>query len=464
MKRIKQIISLLPILCVSIFLSSCHNPENDLRQKIEESDTITKADIKVLDELFYQFNPLEYPNIDYNDCSNIEFIQRKIDYIKKVKPKLSKIFYQDFINDCNKIEPDFINIFLETSASMKGYYACPVFTGASSIRIPDYGEKGKINCYLYSNTLSTKMDYDLFSEKLSKNQIQTGLDSKFDKMFDKIIGLTPKNSLSFFITDAVIAAGNKEIRTETPEGLLRIYQNMLDNIRDNIRDAKKKNPDFAVSVYRFKGNFNGIYYDSNDKPQKLINKQRPFFIFVLGDKRITDDFRKKVNAGNELPKFKPSEQIHFNGDSNPFFDFTSDQIGTADDKVQEGVIKEGDPVQLTVILRNFPEYILNKEYIKNNCHVTNAYGEKLNMTEVRDRNFTLTLESQNLSGENAVTVKIDMTQLPEWCSEISTKDDKKTDTDTLLIGKTFYIEELIKSIRAGITGQATIENTYKFTK
>lgn len=460
----KQIILLVQIFCIGILVISCHNPEGDLKQKIEELETITNTDVKVLDELFYQFNPLEYPSVDYNDCNNIEFVLRKINYIRKIKPNLSKNFYQNFIDSCNNIEPDGVNIFLETSASMKGYYTCPVFTGVSSIRIPDYGGKDKINCYLYSNTLSERMDYDVFSEKLSKNQIETGSSSKFDKMFERIVELTPQNTISFFITDAIIAAENREIRTETPEGLLRIYQNMLDNIRDNIRDTKKKNQDFVVSVYRFYGNFNGTYYDSNDKPHKLTNKQRPFFVFALGDKRIVNDFMKKVNAGNELSKFQPKQQIHFNGSNNPSFEFVSDQIGTEDSKVQEGVINDGDPVILTVMLRNFPEYVLNKEYISNFGSTTNAFGAKLEMTEIRDRNFSLKFENQNLSTENAVNVKLDMTHLPEWCADISSKDDKMMGTDTLLIDKTFYIEDLMHAIRAGVTGQATIENTYLFKK
>ena len=452
-----------------MLLNSCGN---SIDKKIEELSTISEDDIRTLDSLFHQFDPIQFPIIDNNDCRQVAIIERKINYIKDLKPSITKIYYQELVDNCNKIDPDVINIFLETSASMRGYYACPVFTGASSIRIPDYGGQEKINCYLYDNNLSNRMSYATFSEQLSRNQIKTGESSMFNQMFKRIIELTPKNTLSFFITDAIIAAENSAIIDESSAGLMRIYQNILYNLQDTIREAKKNNPDFAISVYRFIGTFNGIYYDSNNGRHILTNVQRPFFVFVFGDKRITDDFKRKVNAGNELQNFKPTQQIHFNGGGAPSFNFTSNQIGTDDRKVQKGIINTGDPVLLRVALWNFPDYILNSEYLNDYCQVKNGFGLPLSKESVGDRNFNLRFPIADLSSTNKVTVTIDMTHLPEWCSEFSTRDDKSITTKVKnqpvvcaeCLSQTFYIEDFMQAIRAGTTSQATIEGVYEFTK
>jgi len=451
-----------------VWLISCSDKnEKRLQLKINQLKSIGVNDMNELDTLFYQFNAQRYP-LDA-DCRNQTVLLRKIDYIKTVSKNrtvpLTKIQYQAILDSCNAMSPDLVNIFLDTSASMNGYLNHTdnndFIKVVTSLNISGYGGRDNIDCYFYGNRLSEKKDYVSFSLALSRRGVATGSSSKLDDMYAEIISLSRQNTVSFFVTDAIIAGDDKELQRLTPQELNSYYQTSLENITYLIRTAKSKDKNFAISIYRFIGKFTGTYYKYNNKQSEFMQGQeRPFFVFVLGDRKIVNDFREKVKKKNEIPNFQPVQQIHFDGVADPAFKFESDQIGR-ENKMKDSAKKGKGAVTIKVTLSNFPNYVLDAAYLRNHCTAgITGYGTIV-PASIRNSNFTLEFPDNALQSQNEITVRMEMNHLPDWCSEFSTDND--TDIGACL-DQTFYLRQLTAAIRDGMISKNNVEGKYRFTK
>lgn len=64
-------------------------------------------------------------------------------------------------------------------------------------------------------------------------------------------------------------------------------------IKNHIVEKLAKNPNFSIVVMRLTSQFNGIYYNKFDDRQP-INNDRPFFMWLMGDKSFLNTILKKV--------------------------------------------------------------------------------------------------------------------------------------------------------------------------
>lgn len=64
-------------------------------------------------------------------------------------------------------------------------------------------------------------------------------------------------------------------------------------IKSHIVEKLAKNPNFAIVVMRLTSQFNGIYYNKFDDRQP-INNDRPFYMWLMGDRSYLNTILKKV--------------------------------------------------------------------------------------------------------------------------------------------------------------------------
>lgn len=195
-----------------------------------------------------------------------------------VKPKLEKI---DF--------------FLETSVSMKGYV---------NVNKPgDYPLKDVVsylitdldNRYDDITTIYTVSDSprkyvqtkEHFNDQLRRGNLLNGKSSKLQNIFGPIIDSLQSNAISILVSDCILDLGKSNTMIQGSSVTTKIYGHLI------------KKPDAAVAVFKYLSDFNGTYYydrkntgSYNHRTRPYYNtilKNRPFFIWVLGDKQLVEE-------------------------------------------------------------------------------------------------------------------------------------------------------------------------------
>lgn len=69
-------------------------------------------------------------------------------------------------------------------------------------------------------------------------------------------------------------------------------------IKNHIVEKLAKNPNFSIVVMRLTSQFNGIYYNKFDDRQP-INNDRPFFMWLMGDKSFLNTILKSGTKSNK---------------------------------------------------------------------------------------------------------------------------------------------------------------------
>lgn len=112
----------------------------------------------------------------------------------------------------------------------------------------------------------TPRDFKLSSGKKGTTDIA--------EVFKQVLSRTDENNLSIFISDCIFSPGNvKDPRAYLTNQQIEIKKAFADHIASHQRQA--------VMVYQMTSNFNGTYYDFNNKPRKLQG-ERPYYIWVIG--------------------------------------------------------------------------------------------------------------------------------------------------------------------------------------
>ncbi|MFS4469583.1 hypothetical protein [Maribacter sp. 2210JD10-5] len=188
-----------------------------------------------------------------------------------------------------------IDFFLETSVSMKGYV---------NVNKPGYYPLKDVVSYLITDmdnkyddvtTIYTVSDSprkylqtkEHFNDQLRKGNLLNGRSSKLQNIFGPIIDSLQSNSISILVSDCILDLGDDEAMTEGSSVTSKIYDHLI------------KKPDAAVALFKYLSDFNGTYYydrkntgsySHSARPYyNTILKNRPFYIWVLGDKQLVEE-------------------------------------------------------------------------------------------------------------------------------------------------------------------------------
>jgi hypothetical protein len=188
-----------------------------------------------------------------------------------------------------------VNVYIENSGSMDGYvkgvteFENAVYNYLSNIMIS--GVSDSLNLF-YINSIIIKYGSDIedFIQKLEPTTFkQRGGNrgtSDIANVLGTVLNETGKNQISILVTDGIFSPG----RGEDAEQYL---VNQQIGIKRRFAEYLGKNKNAAVIVYQLSSNFNGTYYNKVDAKIQ-INKQRPYYICVIGNQDILNDFNKHI--------------------------------------------------------------------------------------------------------------------------------------------------------------------------
>ena len=195
-----------------------------------------------------------------------------------------------------------VNVYIENSASMDGYvkgvteFEQSIYSYISDIKLADFCASLNLN-YINSNILRQPDDVSDFIEKLEPStfKIKGGNRSTTDisNLFQSIIAEQGKDDISILISDFVFSPGRKDAS--------QYLTNQQIGIKTHFVNRLKEDPDYSAILYRLVSKFDGKYYNKFDHPTQ-ISAERPFFIWLLGNKdqlqRLTKEIKKENMKGH----------------------------------------------------------------------------------------------------------------------------------------------------------------------
>lgn len=368
-----------------------------------------------------------------------------------------------------------IKLYLETSVSMKGYVN-PNVTGVYKLvdvlprLITDLGNKehGYDSLELYTITDEPRRFRGTnkeFSDHLRTGSIMAGKSSRLHNMFRQIIDSTnDTNNISIFISDCILDLGRSSNSIAEKSILTTEIYSFLSR-RNNIRSI----------VYQFNSDFKGEHYYNvrNQTPspyQGRILHKRPFYVWVLGNSENLKEFLEKKIINNydniytfglsniplqyKICNLKIAKHINAYFPKNNVDTFRINKI----------------PAVLTfgISLNNFPSYVTT-DYTKENIKIDKEY---LKITvDVKHRDSLDSYKKNNINRETELNsikslfykygldhiVILSFSTIPKesfklyilkkeqkWIKQCSLDDDVGL-TDSLLEGKTFSFQNLIRA-------------------
>ncbi len=376
--------------------------------------------------------------------------------------------------------PHQINIFLETSGSMKGYFAGQEFV-ALVTKLPTISEgitqnkNVKINLIADNIVPYTQSHFDFSNEVSSKGAaFCTGKSSEMSKLFKNVADNTSNDAISLFVSDCILSFGNQATNAVNVAALEA-------GIRSTFADIRQKG--FAVSVYAFESTFKGSYFTMNNTEDRQSYKdgsqRRPFYVWAVGKKDLLAAFRKQI-ANDQA--FQPLQSLHVGFDYkviNEYGVLAQMVQQRGDFKVEkykklydiDGVEERPLAFYVGINADNLPPYALKNLLNEKKIKITGqGVGGKVLKIETdlmpynpvpadiaAMKNYThfIKVQIDKMIPEKA-TLQI---QLPfeanEWYKACSTLDDTAPEKTK---GKTFAFANLVNGVQEAYQEQKSFEN------
>lgn len=363
-----------------------------------------------------------------------------------------------------------VKIFLETSASMGGYFNPNESTEFKSV-VTDLISKVNQNvkpvriAFIAESTVRYDKSVSEFNREIATTSIAAQKSSQLHKIIDQISSETGKGNVSILISDCILSFPDQDIK-KNPE-INRIQANLAlkDDIYNTFSKLKKKH--YGASVYGFTSGFFGTYYDYQNVKTRLRGESRPFYIWVIGDRDLLTQFNLALS---DISTFKPSKSLHFGSNERPVVEYQIiPQLGKkgkwskTPDGLEDIELVGKEPLQFFIglDLAQLPAYAQDINYLQKNIRI-NAAGSPLKFQFRKKESFDkskiksqpqlkqfhnsthiLMVEMNNLSmSEYQLNVSLPM-KYDTWYRDWSTMNDKTTDGRQ---HKTFAFQHLIDGV------------------
>lgn len=390
-------------------------------------------------------------------------------------------------------EPDTISrihIWFDNSASMNGYHR------------PTTADHDKGFLYTLSQVLTlTKnlevtlsashetLNGDTFKERLIEHklcfkgsaQIKTDIEEMI-KSFDAK-GKQKGNHVAVYVTDGIMSRDHAAV-AKTPDINKNERVLMKGEIEQLFQKARSKN--LAVSVYRFSDAFRGNYSYYDDSSEG-INRERPWFMIVIGKPGQLAAFKEKVGIWKNDPTnpCNLTNELHFI-DRKPMGGGLSLGEGITPVKKDSACINyQFDKRNLKNNFKDTLTLYIKDDFLRNaNLPVTAELPKqtkspyewmaKKMKVYVNDKEQTFNSPVEYLSTSrvfhfsipgdalNVRTTKIQISMPaypPCWWNDLSTDDDK---TERNFAQTTFNLKYLMQGIYDGMQGEG-LQNIYEWT-
>ncbi len=392
-----------------------------------------------------------------------------VQYLKEIYPEL---VFEEGIEKETAVKLSSINIFLENSASMKGYFPsggnvdftnpimCLFNLGNVSVNTAYIGQK------------VVEVDNETFQSQLANGKIANEPGSPLPEIFEIIIASTDVSQISCLITDGIMSGTNAEIKANR-----EFNYNNRPVLQQRVRKAVEKARDkgLCVLIYRMESPFNGTYYTYRNTPVKLKEAIRPYYIFIFGEKRALEAVSYKL--GNErafspthtqLTGIFPESVTNYKLKPEKGQEYVADKTSITYKSNPGKDAKFGVRADLS----GLPSYILDPEQLEKYATLTliysgstkeSDYPDLIESVEVADEKngiYQFNIEMpQALLQKLPVTVRLTLPMLRNpWYKSFSLDNDVEMNNENT---KTFALDYLMDGIINGMEPTASVEDFMK---
>ena len=366
-----------------------------------------------------------------------------------------------------------VNFFMETSASMAGYFNGPtefvkdIPNFLVDIEGRELGGKGPLKIYYVADSLTLyKKTTQDFIRDISTTRVANEKSSEMHKILEMIASKTDSSDISIFVSDCILSYPDNVIKTNPEINKQKAPGELKALVKDTFLKLKRQG--ISASLYGFSSAFFGNYYTYQNAKLKLNGEQRPYYLWVIGNKELVTKFNKQLSGINN---FKPVIDLNFGlfektiEDYQTFFTYEREGKWEVKDKGianLEASKKKPSSFAIAVDLAALPNSISAPDYltkhlktssenldfrIKNILLTKDLDKSKLKPREkeyLESNTHVIVIEVSDIYKDNA---KIDL-KLPlvydNTYKEMSTMDDRNPDS---IPGKTFAFEHLIDGVR-----------------
>lgn len=390
----------------------------------------------------------------------------------------------------NQPEIKKIKVYIENTLSMYGYLPFQGRNGVTTEFRKTINEilrtskttysKENVDLFLINNITSTSINIDdnlnKINEKTLRNKYFKGNGSSdFDKLFKDILEDWNDDEVIVFIADFIYSPKNRDPVTG------------LDDYRGEIASAFQKvtkNKPLAVNILHFESDFDGNYYDIQDKVRLGINN-RPYYIFIIGKEHNIKEYSDEIVP--QIERFKLKNEYYLSPseveiDNYFALTFTSN-IGQFEEKTNlagnpqvkavtvKNSLNQGANVQLAIAvdLHDIPvssEYLMDIENyqlnddrieIKDIGIVKNKRIQLKDGTEevIKSGDIPRAKDASHvflISFPSTYRGAIELSlkkNVPEWVKKVSIKegeDDRDIETNVLKQSQTFGFNYIVRGI------------------
>lgn len=363
-----------------------------------------------------------------------------------------------------------VKIFLETSASMGGYFNPNQSTKFKSvvsdlISKVDQEIKPVQIAFIADSTVRYNKSVSEFSREIATTSIAPQKSSQLHRIIDQISSETGKGNISVLVSDCILSFPDSDIKRNVDINQIQANLALKGDIYNTFSKLKKKH--YSASVYAFTSEFFGIYYDYQNVKTRLWGENRPFYIWLIGESDLVTQFNLALS---DISTFKPTNSLHFGSSEKPIVDYDIiPQLGKKGKwaKTRDGLedidIPDKEPLQFFIglDLAQLPAYAQDGNYLQKNIRISTA-GSTVNyqfrkkesfdrskiksqpqLKQFQNASHILMIEVNNLSMTEAqLQVSLPM-KYDTWYKEWSTMNDKSVGGRQ---HKTFALEHLIDGV------------------
>lgn len=381
------------------------------------------------------------------------------------------------------------NIYIENSLSMDGYVKGNTdFEGAITrllVNISNY-LSGQDKLKLHINFINSKIfqakevDINNFAAKLEPGSITYNVGGKsrgvsdLNQVFRTVLDSTA-NSISILISDCIYSLG----KNSDTEGTLNIQKSLtMKAFQDKLR-----NTDLGTICLKLLSNFNGVYYNKEDKPVQ-VNTLRPYYIWLMGPKNLLEDFYATMSPENDLKGYKNNYILFPNtAEKTPFYTILKETGKTGRFKSDRGSrdfvhsiydISYDNRVFQFTMAADLSKIPVDSSYAfdRNNYKLTDGFTltdiKKINRNNILPRDW---VAIENTGATHIFTIKttkeytlqnlqLSLTrQIPGWVGATHSIDDKNISYGGESL-KTFGLKHLVEGVNDAYKVHNPTQQTY----
>lgn len=247
------------------------------------------------------------------------------------------------------------------------------------------------------------------------------------KIFSDVMQVHKFNTVSVFVSDCIL---------DIPESATDFFGNCQVSIKNTFNEALAKNPNLGVEIIKLQSKFDGYWYCGKNS-EKLSNVKRPYYIWVIGDKKYLSELNKKVPVNNIIGGIQ-GYCAYSNSMEIPFEIEKRKYVINHTGKISVQILADlNSSLQSEMLIRNISQYKTSTP--------TQSYIASVNKITAKGCPYShvLNVEIDNPSTIKTETITFSYPYLPSWVSETNDSTGLNVKKN---IHKTTGILSLIKGV------------------